>query len=507
MASGEMDLMLSILSSDGRYEDLAYILPYTLSATVRVCYQKHRLYQEVVNLMNENKEVPPDELDKLILQQFKASRQTIHAEYLEHTKHLLKRVIVPNLGMLEKKILVFPSNLNDAHWTVTFVFNASYIQHDINAEVDSGWLQPCFFRYCSLVTDESRYTSTAEGIPWLLNFCYSCELHERTKQHSTDSMKWFAPFGSSSEERLIGTRNFPALRLCNRNHLPHQKDGFNCGVGACAGIAIILRNFLKNENKASCFFGRSRRNKQGMIFLKDETTHEHYMLFPYDFFVPVPTKIDLVWGNYLDCLREEWFVLFDRLAHLQYVMLPQRINRQNAVDPVYHATLKALTWPDKEDRAKRLKAPRKKTITRVASIKTDLPRVGPSSSGLSTLPQISQTQESMDVHMEGIDADLNAANDNDPKNVTNIWTDVDNKELIGGILMVRGLRYAKENNSFYARLVYREIDKRNPAKLVDGRKEFNYIVAEEEIKVEEEWVQNEYDNKVVQHVINMRAPI
>jgi hypothetical protein len=81
-----MDLMLSIFSSDGRYEDLAYILPYTLSATVCACYQKHRLYQEVVNLMNENKEVPPDELDKLIIQRFKASRQTIHAEYLEHTK-------------------------------------------------------------------------------------------------------------------------------------------------------------------------------------------------------------------------------------------------------------------------------------------------------------------------------------------------------------------------------------------------------------------------------------
>jgi hypothetical protein len=56
---------------NGRYEDLAYILPYTLSATDRACYQKHRLYQEVVNLMNENKDVPPDELDKLIVQRLK----------------------------------------------------------------------------------------------------------------------------------------------------------------------------------------------------------------------------------------------------------------------------------------------------------------------------------------------------------------------------------------------------------------------------------------------------
>jgi hypothetical protein len=60
------------------------------------------------------------------------------------------------------------------------------------------------------------------------------------------------------------------------------------------------------------------------------------MLLPEDFFEPVPMKIDLVQGNYLDCLREEWFVLFDRLAHLEYVTLPQRINRQNAIDPVFH---------------------------------------------------------------------------------------------------------------------------------------------------------------------------
>jgi hypothetical protein len=185
------------------------------------------------------------------------------------------------------------------------------------------------------------------------------------------------------------------------------------------------------------------------------------MLFPDDFFEPVPTKNDLVWGNYLDCLREEWFVLFDRLAHLQYVTLPQQINRQNAVDPVYHATLKALTWPDKEEWAKRLKVPRKKTITRVASIETDLPRVGPNSSGLSTLPQISQTQESMDVHMEGINADLNAANDNDPKNVTNIRTYVDDKELIGGILT------SGDGSSSlpYTKALIRDPDKLKPVQL------------------------------------------
>jgi hypothetical protein len=69
--------------------------------------------------------------------------------------------------------------------------------------------------------------------------------------------------------------------------------------------------------------------------------------------------------------------------------------------------------------------------------------------------------------------------------------------------MVRGLRYAKEKKSFCDCPVYRKIDKKNPAKLVDGRKEFNYVVPEEEIKVEEELVQNEYKKEVVEHLINM----
>jgi hypothetical protein len=230
--------------------------------------------------------MPSDELDKLIVERFESSRQTIHAEYLEHTKHLLKRqVIVPNLGMLEKKILVFPSDGTDAHWTVMFVFNASYIPHNIN-EVDSGWLQPCFLQYSSLVTDGSQYALTEEDIPWFLNFCYSYELHD----------------SSSSKERLLGTRNFTAFRLCNRSHFHHQKDSFNCDVGAFAGIAIILRNFLQNEDKVSWFDSRSRRGKHSMVFMKDETTQKIYMLSPEDFFEPVSTEDDLVWGNYLDCL-------------------------------------------------------------------------------------------------------------------------------------------------------------------------------------------------------------
>jgi hypothetical protein len=45
----------------------------------------------------------------------------------------------------------------------------------------------------------------------------------------------------------------------------------------------------------------------------------------------------------------------------------------------------------RETKKKRRKIPRKKAIAKMASIKTDLSEVGPSSSGLSTLVQISET--------------------------------------------------------------------------------------------------------------------
>ncbi len=49
MASSEMDLMLSI------YHVMDVILSYALSASGRACFQKHCAYEEVVNLMNDNK--------------------------------------------------------------------------------------------------------------------------------------------------------------------------------------------------------------------------------------------------------------------------------------------------------------------------------------------------------------------------------------------------------------------------------------------------------------------
>ena len=70
----------------------------------------------------------------------------------------------------------------------------------------------------------------------------------------------------------------------------------------------------------------------------------------------------------------------------------------------------------------------------MARIETDLSGAGPSVSRLSTLAQVSQTQDSADNEFDGIDEEVNTTNDDDANNETNIGTDVDDIELIGGIL-------------------------------------------------------------------------
>ncbi len=69
-----------------------------------------------------------------------------------------------------------------------------------------------------------------------------------------------------------------------------------------------------------------------------------------------------------------------------------------------------------------------------------------------------------------------------------------NEFMFTRLTMVKGLRFEKANNSFYARSMYQEPDESDPKKM---------IVGEEELKVEEEWVRSEYAEVDIQHIINM----
>ena len=249
----------------------------------------------------------------------------------------------------------------------------------------------------------SRNTLSSHGIPWFLNLCYSYELHESLLERPTQGMKWYYPYGNHSDKLLLGTNSFPSLRLHDAGHLPKQLDGYNCGIGACAAIGIVLRNMLQKDEDKVPLFDTGFKRVKNQVFLKEETTGESYLMFPENFFQEIlPTTDDLGFDDYLTTLREEWFVVFDRMAKLMYVTAPKRLNPDNQVDPMYVDILTKNTWPDykrREVRSQYTKAQLRAEVERMARQRHQyvashsVPSSQTSMQSHAVLPLVSQTPD------------------------------------------------------------------------------------------------------------------
>jgi hypothetical protein len=168
------------------------------------------------------------------------------------------------------------------------------------------------------------------------------------------AMRWCSPFGKTSQGNMLGTKSFPALRLPEANLLPRQNDGWNCGVGVVAAVGIILRNVCTQKVERMNFDEQFGPQKNWELH-QDDITKEWFAYFDRRFFEPLPTENnDLILADYLTMLRQEWFVLFDRMAAMQYEVFPKRVNKNNLVNPLYLETKQStLAWPDFDTMKKR----------------------------------------------------------------------------------------------------------------------------------------------------------
>ena len=92
-----------------------------------------------------------DALDKnsvvvcvLVKEKFGSSKDDLYSRYDDQMNQVVKNVLFFHPGLLQKRIIVFPTNLRNDHWGATFVFNAG----DIVAAIDdtsSGSCRTCFF--------------------------------------------------------------------------------------------------------------------------------------------------------------------------------------------------------------------------------------------------------------------------------------------------------------------------------------------------------------------------
>jgi hypothetical protein len=139
------------------------------------------------------------------------------------------------------------------------------------------------------VPDGTRNVPADTGIIWFLNLCFSNDIHEESEPAPNAVMKWLSPFGKSFQGDILGIKDFPALRLPERCLLPKQEDGYNCGMGIDASIAIILQNVCNEKVDQMSFidqFGHQARLEMD----QHPKNNEWFIFFDKRFFESIQKK-------------------------------------------------------------------------------------------------------------------------------------------------------------------------------------------------------------------------
>jgi hypothetical protein len=186
-----------------------------------------------------------------------------------------------------------------------------------------------------------------KGVIWFLNLAYSYKKH--MIHNGTGEMKWYSVFGNKQTTGMMkGTVDFPAVKVLGDDVLLKQVGDFSCGIGLVAAVAIILD---------TAFIGQGTSRVEILFDTKFSDIvvdkAESVIQIPNDFTEPLPKNPTNPTSDYLHDSKEQWFILFDRLAHLQHVIIPRCKDPDVAVkDELLYLSLKAkiesLPWPRRE---------------------------------------------------------------------------------------------------------------------------------------------------------------
>ena len=61
-------------------------------------------------------------------EKYGCSKEEVFLKYDDQMNHVVKNVLLFYPGLLQKRLIVFPTNLRNNHWGATFVFNAGEIE-------------------------------------------------------------------------------------------------------------------------------------------------------------------------------------------------------------------------------------------------------------------------------------------------------------------------------------------------------------------------------------------
>jgi hypothetical protein len=132
----------------------------------------------------------------------------------------------------------------------------------------------------------------------VLNLRYSVQVHEkRYGVLSSAEYKFIEPFGlSGTDASLLGTKAFPALNLPKDSNFLPYKTMDKCGIGACASIAIVLRDVIAKDAEQQ-HDGKNEYEKnfcvKSLPLLECLLTQEVFCNMPKVLLDPLPTKENL----------------------------------------------------------------------------------------------------------------------------------------------------------------------------------------------------------------------
>ena len=159
-------------------------------------------------------------------------------------------------------------------------------------------------------------------------------------------MEWLYPFGQQTQGYHKGTKIFPHVQFDKTDLLPLQEDGYNCGIGVVAAVGIILRDIIGRTSESEHHFCNIFEQSKLNLSLEGKGLwyEEWVVKLRPKLLKKSPSRNELVWGDYLSVLRSQWFVLFDRLAELQNVTIPQHADDK---PPIWFVNVRSqLQWPD-----------------------------------------------------------------------------------------------------------------------------------------------------------------
>jgi hypothetical protein len=172
LIGGCFELLQKHLSAKKSKKDLNDAKEAELCAIVEVCFKEIKdqsmkevaKAQYVTDALDKNSMVVCD----LVKENFEGSKDDLYSRYDNQMNHVVKNVLFFHPGLLQKRIIVFPSNCRNNHWGATFVFHAG----DITAAIDD--VQDLFF----LLLQRQPCATTRRipykiGIIWFLNLAFS----------------------------------------------------------------------------------------------------------------------------------------------------------------------------------------------------------------------------------------------------------------------------------------------------------------------------------------------